>query len=80
VVFPTSVVFGTCLSGADRGCFGSSRAICGLGAAVEGACGLVTTLSALICSWTCCSVLAVLVGGGVALLESSSGFWVDAEL
>jgi hypothetical protein len=25
-------------------------------------------------------VLAVLVGGGVALLESSSGFWVDAEL
>jgi hypothetical protein len=25
-------------------------------------------------------VLAVLVGGGVALPESSSGFWVDAEL
>jgi hypothetical protein len=24
-------------------------------------------------------VLVVLVGGGVALLESSSGFWVDAE-
>jgi hypothetical protein len=25
-------------------------------------------------------VLVVLVGGGVALPESSSGFWVDAEL
>jgi hypothetical protein len=25
-------------------------------------------------------VLAVLVGGGVALLDSSSGLWVDAEL
>jgi hypothetical protein len=25
-------------------------------------------------------VLAVLVGGGVALPESSFGFWVDAEL
>jgi hypothetical protein len=50
VVFLTSAVFGTCLSGAGRGCFGSSRAVCGPGAAIEGACGLGTTLSALICS------------------------------
>jgi hypothetical protein len=80
VVFPTSAVFGTCLSGAGRGCFGSSRAVCGLGAVVEGAFGSGTSLSALICSWTYCSVPAILVGGGVALPESSSSFWVDAEL
>jgi hypothetical protein len=41
---------------------------------------LGTTLSALVCSKTCCLVLAVSVGGGVALPDSSSGLWVDAEL
>jgi hypothetical protein len=77
---PNFYGFGTCLLGAGRGCFGSSKAVCGPGAAVKGACGLGTTLSALICSWTCCSVLVILVGGGVALPEISSDFWVDAEL
>jgi hypothetical protein len=80
VLFPTSVVFGTCLSGAGRACFGSSAAVCGPRVAIEGACGSGTTLSALICFWPCYSVLDVLVGGGVALPESSSGFWVNATL
>jgi hypothetical protein len=77
-------------SGASCGCSGSSRAqsssaspkisACGPGADVDGACGSGTTLSALVCSRTCCSVLAVSVGGGVALPNSSSGLWVDAKL
>jgi hypothetical protein len=50
VVSPTSVVFGTCFSGVDRGCFGSSRAVCGPEVAVKGVCGSRTTLSALVCS------------------------------
>jgi hypothetical protein len=47
---------------------------------VDEACGSGTTLSALVCSRTCCSTLAVSVGGGVALLDSFSSLWVDAEL
>jgi hypothetical protein len=50
VVSPTSVVFGTCFSRAGRGCFGSSRAVCGPEVAVEGAFGSGTTLSSLVCS------------------------------
>jgi hypothetical protein len=70
-------------SGASCGCSGSSRAqsssvspkilACGLGSDVDKACSSGTTLSALVCSRTCCSALTVLVGGGVALPDSSSG-------
>jgi hypothetical protein len=51
---------------------------CGPGADVDGACGSGTALSTLVCSRIYCSVLAVSVGGGVALPDSSSGLWVDA--
>jgi hypothetical protein len=77
-------------SRASCGCSGSSRAppspacprtsFCGLGADAEGACNSGTTLSAMVYSRTCCSVMAVFVGGSVTPLDSSSGLWVDAEL
>jgi hypothetical protein len=76
--------------GASCGCFISSGAppssacpkilVCGPRADVEGACDSGTTLSALVCPRTCCSVMAVLGGGGVAPPDSSSGLWVDVEL
>jgi hypothetical protein len=52
----------------------------GLGADAKGACDSGTTLSTLVCPRTCRSVMAVLGGGSVAPLDSSSGLWVDAEL
>jgi hypothetical protein len=54
--------------------------VCGLGADAEGACGSGTALSALLCSRTCRSAMAVLGGGSVAPPDSSSSLWVDAEL
>jgi hypothetical protein len=41
---------------------------------------LGTTLSALDCYKTCCSVMVVSGGGAVAPPDSSSGLWVDVEL
>jgi hypothetical protein len=77
-------------SGTSCGCSSSSQAqpslacpkilVCGPRADVERACGMGTTLSALVYSRTCRSAMAVLVGGGVALPDSSSSLWVDAEL
>jgi hypothetical protein len=69
--------------GASCGCSGSSQAqsssvspkisACGPGADVDGAYSSRTTLSALVCSKTYCSALAVSFGGGVALPDSYSG-------
>jgi hypothetical protein len=76
--------------GASCGSFVSSGAppspacpkvsVCGPGVDAEGACNSRTTLSTLVCPRTCCSVMAVLGGDGVAPPDSSSGLWVDAEL
>jgi hypothetical protein len=76
--------------GASCGCSVSSRAppspacpkilVCGPGADVEGAYDTGTTLSALVYPRTCRSAMTVLGGGSVALPDSSSGLWVDAEL
>jgi hypothetical protein len=75
--------------GASRGCSGSSRtlgsptcpktSVCGPGADVVGASNSRTTLSAMVCSRTCCSAMAVFGGGSVAPLDSSSSLWVDAD-
>jgi hypothetical protein len=76
--------------GASRGCSGSSGApsspacpktlVCRPGADVVGACNSGTTLSAMVCSRTYCSTMAVFGGGSVAPPNSSSSLWVDVEL